>query len=178
MTSVITVQGPRNPRRRLDGAAPVAVKVAAATVANAAAVHAMMARCSRMTLLRRFHGVTDGVTYTRALFECQPIDRTIDQTFVAWHHSACVGLATLRPDGEEVAHLGVLVEDAWQRTGVGTLLVAALLKDARARGLSSVHADVLGENQFIVNALRRAGQVTVSVTLGTYSVDIDIGAGR
>jgi hypothetical protein len=37
-----------------------------------------------------------------------------------------------------------------------------------------VHADVLGEDRFVVEALRRAGPMTVAIASGTYSVDIDL----
>ncbi len=42
-----------------------------------------------------------------------------------------------------IVDLGVLVEDAWQRRGIGTALVTSLLDSARAKGVTTVHADVL-----------------------------------
>ena len=71
----------------------------------------MLTRCSQATLVRRFHGFTDGVAYTRALFRNQPNG----DTFVAWYGSCCVAVATLGVDANGIADLGVLVEDAWQR---------------------------------------------------------------
>ena len=41
------------------------------------------------------------------------------------------------------AHIGVLVEDAWQRCGVGAALVCAAVAHARRLGLTHLHADVL-----------------------------------
>jgi len=147
MTSVITTQ---EPPRQLPGAKPrarteVAVEVARATVVDTEAVLAMVARCSRMTLFRRFHGPSDGVAYARAVLDRQPGDETL----VAWKRPACIGLATLGRDEGGIAHLGVLVEDAWQRRGVGSRLVTALLDGARAKGVSRVHVDVLGDDRFI-----------------------------
>jgi GNAT superfamily N-acetyltransferase len=176
MTSVIITQ---EPPRRLPGAEPparteVAVEVARATVVDTEAVLAMVARCSRMTLFRRFHGPSDGVAYAQALLDRQPSDETL----VAWKRPACIGLATLGRDEDGIAHLGVLVEDAWQRRGVGSRLVTALLDGARAKRVSRVHADVLGDDRFILRALRRVGPMTVSFELGTLSVDIDLGGGK
>jgi hypothetical protein len=37
-----------------------------------------------------------------------------------------------------------------------------------------VHADVLGEDGFLVEALRRLGASTVSIHTGTYSIDINL----
>ena len=135
------------------------------------AVLAMVSRCSPMTLFHRFHGVTDGVAYTRGLFDNQ----LCDETLVAWRRSACVGLGTLSHDEDGIAHLGVLVEDASQRRGVGGLLVSTLVNRARVGGVHKVHADVLIEDRFIVEALRRVGPLTVSFDVGKLSVDIDVG---
>jgi N-acetylglutamate synthase-like GNAT family acetyltransferase len=141
-----------------------------ARVDDTPAVLAMLDRCSPATLFHRFHGPSDGVVYTRALLARQ----SVDETLVAWHERACVGLATLSRDSEGTSHLGVLVEDAWQRQGVGRQLVSTLLAQARAKGVRQVHADVLGEDRFIVEALRPAGSMTVAIASGTYSVDIDL----
>ena len=73
-----------------------------------------------------------------------------------------------------VVDLGVLVEDAWQRRGIGTCLVASLLVNARAMGVMTVHADVLGDDLFILAALRRIGPLSVSIEFGSYSIDIEI----
>jgi GNAT superfamily N-acetyltransferase len=134
----------------------------------------MLGRCAPTTLFHRFHGPTDGVAYTRVLFEDQPGDDTL----LAWNGSGCVGLATLAKDALGIAHLGVLVEDAWQRRRVGTRLVGALIEGAPAWGISTLRADVLGEDRFILAALRRIGPSTVHFGLGTFSVHIDLTGGH
>jgi GNAT superfamily N-acetyltransferase len=141
-----------------------------ARVADTPAVLAMLGRCSPGTLFHRFHGPSDGVVYIQALLARQ----SMDETLVAWYGEACVGLATLSRDREGLSHLGVLVEDAWQRRGVGRRLVSTLLGAARSHGVRQVHADVLGEDRFVVEALRRAGSMTATIASGTYSVDIDL----
>jgi GNAT superfamily N-acetyltransferase len=83
-------------------------------------------------------------------------------------------VATLGVGASGIFDLGVLVEDAWQRRGVGTQLTASVLDSARARGVSTVHADVLGDDLFILEALRRIGPLTVSIDSGSFSIDIDI----
>jgi GNAT superfamily N-acetyltransferase len=148
--------------------------VTRATVTDTPAVLDMVGRCSSISLFHRFHGPSDGLVYTRALLARQ----SIDETLVAWHGDACVGLASLTRDRDGASHLGVLVEDAWQRRGVGRRLVSALFVWARAKGVRSVHADVLGEDRFIVEALHWAGQMTVAIACGTYSVDIDLHSPR
>jgi GNAT superfamily N-acetyltransferase len=139
-------------------------------VSDAEAAMAMLARCSRATLFHRFHGFTDGVAYFGALLRDPPLD----QTLLAWYRSCCVGLATLGAGTTGILDLGVLVEDAWQRRGVGTLLAASLLDSARATGVTTVHADVLGDDEFILRALRRIGRLTVTIEAGSFSIDIDL----
>ena len=141
------------------------------TASDTEGVLAMLVRCSRASLFRRFHGVTDGVAYFEALLR----DRPFDQTLLACCGSACVGVADLAGGATGTLDLGVLVEDAWQRRGNGTRLAASLLDKARANGATTAHADVLGENRFILQALRRIGQLTVSIDSGILSIDIDLG---
>jgi GNAT superfamily N-acetyltransferase len=130
----------------------------------------MLSRCSRATLFHRFHGFTDGLAYFGTLLRNGPVDRTL----LAWNRSTCVGVATLGAGPTGSVDLGVLIQDAWQRRGIGTQLVAALLDIARTEGVTTVHADVLGEDLFILEALRRMGPLTVEIEFGNYSIDVEI----
>jgi GNAT superfamily N-acetyltransferase len=173
MTTVMMVQGPTpigtEPSAPDPWAAEVTLRWAAPS--NTEAALAMLTRCSQASLFHRFHGFTDGVAYTHALFR----DQMAGDTLVAWHRSRCVGLATACVGSDRIADLGILVEDAWQRQGIGTRLLRSLLEKARAVGVTTVHADVLGDDRFIVQALRRIGPASVSVHCGTFSVDMDLG---
>jgi GNAT superfamily N-acetyltransferase len=166
MTSVMTLQAPSSELHDVSD-----VRLLRPTASDTEAVLEMLARCSRTSLLHRFHGFTDGRDYFGALLR----DGPIDQTFLAWYQSTCVGVATLGARATGIVDLGVLVEDAWQRRGIGTWLVASLLVSARAKGLQTVHADVLGDDRFILEALRRIGPLAVAIESGSYSVDIEIG---
>ena len=169
VTGVMMVQAPSTGFHELRD-----VRVLRPAASDTEAVLEMLGRCSRSSLLHRFHGFTDGASYFGALLREGPID----QTFLAWYRSACVGVATLGVGSTGIVDLGVLVEDAWQRRGVGTWLVASLLVNARANGVITVHADVLGDDLFILEALRRIGPLTVSIEFGCYSIDIEIGRPR
>ncbi len=149
---------------------PAAPILAGATAPDTDAVLAMLARCSRESLYHRFHGYTDGVAYTRALLQGRPYD----QILLAWHLDDCIGVATISRDEHGSGHLGVLIEDRWQRRGVGTRLIRALVDIARSSGLTRLHADVLGEDEFILRTLRPIGRLTVAIALGTFSVDVDL----
>jgi N-acetylglutamate synthase-like GNAT family acetyltransferase len=164
MTSVMTIQGPSGPRHGdADGAV-----LRPAAVSDTEAVLALLARCSRATRFHRFHGFTDGVPYFRA----QLRDRPGDQTLLAWYGSTCVGVAALGVGDTGRVELGVLVEDAWQRQGIGTQLTVSLLDSLRAEGVTTVHADVLSDDLYVLEWLRRIGPLTVSVERGVWSIDV------
>jgi GNAT superfamily N-acetyltransferase len=141
------------------------------------AVLAMLGRCSRASLYHRFHGVTDGVAYFTALLRDRPANRPAnrpaDRTLLAWHGSACVAVASLGA-GPTGIDLGVLVEDAWQRHGIGTCLIRHLLDAARSEGVTTVHADVMTDDAFILRALRRVAPLTVSTESGSFLITIDV----
>jgi hypothetical protein len=167
MTSVIMEQAPSGSSR---GVTEVTLQRPAAS--DTEAVLTMLSRCSRATLFHRFHGHTDGVAYFGTLLR----DGPVDQTLLAWYRSTCVGVATLGAAPTGIVDLGVLVEDAWQRRGVGTQLAVSLLESARLKGVTTVHADVLGDHLFILEALRGIDPLTVSIEFGSFSIDIDLGS--
>ena len=59
-----------------------------------------------------------------------------------------------RPEQAEVA---LTVVDAWQRRGLGTLLLAALGTVALSNGVRAFHADLLADNLPVLALLRRCG---------------------
>jgi GNAT superfamily N-acetyltransferase len=165
MTSVITDQEPSAPAQGV-----AEVEILRPTASDIEAVLAMLGRCSRASRFHRFHGFTDGVAYFAALLR----DRPDDHTLLAWSGRVCVGVATLGVGTTGVVDLGVLVEDAWQRRKIGTRLIASLLDEARAKGLATVHADVLVDDAFILQALRRIAPLSVSADRGSLLIDIDL----
>ena len=100
-------------RHSHQGAAPRSVicdpvRVTVLGQADAAAVLAMVGRCSATTLYRRFHGVTDGVRYTQQLLA----DAADHDSYAAWNADCCVGIGNLHVC-DDTAEIGVLVEDGW-----------------------------------------------------------------
>lgn len=135
------------------------------TATDLPAIGEMTARCSRETIFHRFHGFIHLPTYLETLL-------TGDQTSVAaWRDRYAVGLASLGP-GPRGHELAVLVEDSWQRSGVGLALLEALVDIARAQGLGLLHADVLFEDAYILRVLGRYGRVQAELEYGDYSVSI------
>jgi acetyltransferase len=58
-----------------------------------------------------------------------------------------------------VAEVAVVVEDAWQNRGLGSVLLDAVLEAGEARGLRSFTANVLTENRRMLHVLRRLGEI-------------------
>jgi GNAT superfamily N-acetyltransferase len=75
-------------------------------------------------------------------------------SLVAVHGSASTvaALASLIPGRGGSAELGVLVEDAWQRQGIGRELVAQLIASGQ---VTEVTASVLAQNAKVADLLRQ-----------------------
>jgi GNAT superfamily N-acetyltransferase len=131
---------------------------------------AMLGRCSGTTLRRRFHGVTDGVRYVTSLIGSD----NPAVGYGAWIDGQCVGIASLHLSERASAEMAVLVEDAWQRRGIGTALVAALATGARQRGLATLIANIHAEDDFLVAALARLGRTRTTCTWGVCTTCVDL----
>ncbi|MFF2654869.1 GNAT family N-acetyltransferase [Streptomyces sp. NPDC058045] len=136
----------------------VAPRAAAVTVGRAgtgdlAEARAMHRRCSSATLRARYHGpVGDADRYLDHLlgphFGRTLAARTGDGRIAALGH--------LLWDGAET-EVALLVEDAWQRRGVGTELLARLVELAREAGSRSVYAVTRESNTAMAAAMRSLG---------------------
>jgi GNAT superfamily N-acetyltransferase len=152
---------------------PLQFRVAPLEFSDSDALLAMLGRCSAAALYRRFHGVTDGVLYgQKVLAEADRRD-----SYVAWIGRECVGLGNLHVR-DETADIGVLVQDNWQRRGVGTALLVALVRRVRERGSHFLRADVLEENRFALRVLACIGPARTSISAGSYTTLIDLEVGK
>ena len=69
-------------------------------------------------------------------------------------------LAQYEPgDAPAMTEIAIVVEDAWQRRGLGGLMVDALLAAAEARGRRRFTADVFADNRPMLRVLRRLGNI-------------------
>jgi GNAT superfamily N-acetyltransferase len=130
---------------------------------------AMVRRCSARSRFHRFHGPSDGVAYTTS-----QLRRPGDIVLLAWDGPRCVAMAALAREGTDRADIGVLVEDVYQRRGIGRRLILGLAEEARGRGIGTIHADVLGDDPHLVRQLSRLGPARVAIAAGTYSIDVEI----
>jgi len=112
------------------------VVVRVATLADARALVRMHDRCSTETIYRRYDAPLPRLTDRLAA-------RLLSNSggaLVAVAGTEVVGVATLTDSaaGANTVDLTVLVEDAWQRRGIGSRLLATAARMARGRGASEV----------------------------------------
>ncbi|MGW7442156.1 GNAT family N-acetyltransferase [Kitasatospora sp. NPDC054795] len=121
--------------------------------ADRAAALAMHGRCSPASLRQRYHGpVRDAGRYLDHL-----LDPRHGRSFaVTAPDGRLVALGHLMWDDGE-AELAVLVEDAWQRHGLGLALLRRLSAAARSADVRTVYAVTHGTNSGLIAAMRRLG---------------------
>jgi RimJ/RimL family protein N-acetyltransferase len=75
-----------------------------------------------------------------------------------------VALASFSAVDETTAEVAVVVQDDWQRQGIGTALVSTLLDAAEKRGFGRFVATIATDNSIIRRLLDRIGRVVGSHT--------------
>ena len=145
------------------------------------ALERMLARCTGQTRYRRFHGpvkvfperylteALSGSPLHFALVASAVDDAVVANAVVAnavvddaADDRPVVALASCRAVDEGVAELGILVEDDWQRRGVGGYLLAEIVAYAERTGLRALQAQILADQPWIVGLLRRHGPCTIA----------------
>ncbi|MCC3650078.1 GNAT family N-acetyltransferase [Streptomyces sp. S07_1.15] len=147
--------GPRMPRGRdvwtLPGGSEITVRRADTT--DIPAARDMHERCSPETLRKRYHGpVKDADRYLAHLLSPR-FGRTLA---VQTASGRLVALGHLMWDGDET-EVALLVEDAWQRRGIGGELLRRLVALAGEAGCESVYAVTQSGNTGMVAAMRGLG---------------------
>lgn len=147
--------GPRIPRGRDVLTLPEGgdISVRRADTGDLAAARAMHERCSPHTLRMRYHGpVGDADRYLNHL-----LSPRFGRTLAAQTASGrIVGLGHLLWDGDET-EVALIVEDAWQRRGIGGALLARLVAMAAEAGCAHVYAVTQASNTGMVAAMRALG---------------------
>ncbi|MET8684419.1 GNAT family N-acetyltransferase [Streptomyces sp. NPDC004732] len=147
--------GPRIPRSQDVLTLPEgnSITVRRADTADIEAAKAMHERCSPRTLDKRYHGpVHDADRYLNHLLSPR-FGRTL-----AVHTASgrIVGIGHLLWDGDET-EVALLVEDEWQRRGIGSQLLSRLVTMAVEAGCESVYAVTQASNTGMVAAMRGLG---------------------
>jgi GNAT superfamily N-acetyltransferase len=151
---------------------PVGLRLRCATLADALEVHRLFGRCSPATRYGRFHGHLREVPpgYLCEALTAGPCrhDALVVQRCGGAELVALASARRVDGPGEPAVDVGVLVEDAEQGRGLGTLLLATLARRAGERGIAVLTCDVLATHQRLVAVLRRTlGPVATSRDGGT-----------
>ncbi|MCW8378519.1 GNAT family N-acetyltransferase [Streptomyces justiciae] len=129
------------------------ITVRRADIGDLEAAKAMHERCSPRTLSLRYHGpVGDADRYLNHLLSPR-FGRTLA---VQTASGRLVGLGHLLWDGDET-EVALLVEDEWQRRGIGGELLRRLVGMAGEAGCESVYAVTQSSNTGMVAAMRDLG---------------------
>jgi RimJ/RimL family protein N-acetyltransferase len=75
-----------------------------------------------------------------------------------------VALASFSAVDETTAEVAIVVQDDWQRQGVGTALVSTILDAAEKRGFNRFVATIATDNSIIRRLLDRFGRIVASHT--------------
>ncbi|MFD8012430.1 GNAT family N-acetyltransferase [Streptomyces sp. NPDC058955] len=144
--------GPRVPRSQDVLTLPEGneITVRRADQRDLSAARAMHDRCSARTLSLRYHGpVGDADRYLDHLLSPR-FGRTLA---VQTASGRLVALGHLLWDGDET-EVALLVEDDWQRRGIGSELLGRLVAMAEEAGCDSVYAVTQASNTGMVAAMR------------------------
>ncbi|MFF8606491.1 GNAT family N-acetyltransferase [Streptomyces sp. NPDC015346] len=144
--------GPRVPRSQDVLTLPEGneITVRRADQRDVAAARAMHDRCSARTLGMRYHGpVSDADRYLNHLLSPR-FGRTLA---VQTASGRLVALGHLLWDGDET-EVALMVEDDWQRRGIGSELLGRLVAMAEEAGCESVYAVTQSSNTAMVAAMR------------------------
>lgn len=136
---------------RPDGAAIVLRK---GVPADAEAVSELHRRCSTTTLFRRYH---TGVRTVPRRWLHRLLVPPRGTSVLAVFGREVIGLAQLIPSSTGGAEISLLVEDDWQRQGIGTALLARVAALAEAEGITELRADCLPGDEVLARTAARAG---------------------
>jgi GNAT superfamily N-acetyltransferase len=151
--------------------------VRVASPSDAGEVRRMFDRCTPTTRYGRFHGHVSEVPagYLREALAGHPC-RHDALVVPRCDGAALVALASARRvdgPGEPAVDVGLLVEDAEQGRGLGTLLLVTLADRARSRGIAVLACDVLATHQRLIGVLRRTlGPVETAREGGTVHAEV------
>ncbi|KJY19033.1 MULTISPECIES: GNAT family N-acetyltransferase [Streptomyces] len=167
--------GPRVPRSQDVLTLPEGneITVRRADGSDLAAARAMHDRCSERTLALRYHGpVADADRYLGHLLSPR-FGRTLAATTAS---GKLVALGHLLWDGDET-EVALLIEDDWQRRGIGTELLSRLVAMAVEAGCDSVYAVTQAANTGMVAAMRGLGlPLDYQIEEGTLVITARLGA--
>lgn len=137
------------------------------------ALVAMHDRCSLETRTARWHAPIRGIpaSYLAEVTACAP-GRAALVAVKATQLYELIGLASACLVSPDIWELGMLIEDAYQRQGIGRAMLRVLVDDVIRRGARELVAVSLDERRSILNNLRELGPVAFSAEATTVTARV------
>jgi len=134
---------------------------------------AMHTRCSLDTRIARWHAPIRAIpaSYLSEVTGCRPSHAAV----VAARSGTpgeIIGLASACLVSPDAWELGMLVEDAFQRQGVGRAMLSALVDEVVRRGGRELLAVSLDERRTVLHGLHELGPVTLSSRSSTVTAHV------
>jgi GNAT superfamily N-acetyltransferase len=154
-----------------------AVSIRRPVPADRQALKEMIGRCSREAIRQRFHGY-------RRTFPEQYLTGAlggVEEHFALVAEVAgtsIVALASCVVLADNAADIAVLVEDGYQRQGIGSTMLRMLVGYVDHRGIGTVQATVLAEQEWILQLMRVYGSCSTTLSMGVYEVTLRREKGR
>jgi GNAT superfamily N-acetyltransferase len=149
------------------------VRTREATTDDVGAVAALYERCSAAALEQRFHVPVAAVPERIVRHLVTPPD---GWSLLAEQGGEVVGHGCAAPTWAATVEVGLLVDDAFQGTGVGTRLLRDLVTGARERGFAAMSLSVVPDNEAVLATVRRAGLDAFTRHVdGVLEVDVALG---
>ncbi|RJQ88207.1 GNAT family N-acetyltransferase [Amycolatopsis panacis] len=136
---------------RRDGAAVV---LRPGTLRDTEAVAELHRRCSSTTLYSRYH---TGIRTVPRNWLHKLLLPPGGLSVLAVCGRDVLGFGQLIPQPDRTAEISLLVEDSWQRQGIGTALLARMTVLAAARSITGLTANRLPGNDAMIRTALRAG---------------------
>ena len=160
-------------------AARSAVTIRRAGERDRAALAEMFARCTTQTRYRRFHGHVNALParYLTEALSGSPDHLALVAVVASgpresFTEGAIVALASCRTVATGLGDLGVLVEDGWQRVGIGAALLREIAGYATRAGIGVFTAQVLAEQSWILRLLTAYGSCESVTKSGVLEVTV------
>jgi len=136
----------------------------------------MVLRCSAESLYSRFLTVVAPETAASRFVDSLGSDSVT--WWVAEAGPSVVGVGATYQFDDGTAEVAILVEDAWQRRGVATRLLPALVEAARVRRAPRIWATALGERMPVIRKLAEGvgGSLEVSISAGIAEMTAELPA--
>lgn len=137
---------------------------------------ALFNRCSPETIRYRFLRMVTSLPDSQ-LDQLVAVDgrRHVALVITQGENIVAVGRYFVLDERPDTAEVSFLVEDAFQRRGIGTILLDALVEFARQHDITRFAADVLADNRTMLSVFRKTGYaLTANISYGVTHLEFPI----